>query len=65
MGEGDAEVEAPAFMPGEDVHFSEGSWMPNGRSLDRGPIPQRRHFGGEGMTPHWFIPALLPLLLKL
>jgi hypothetical protein len=20
MGEGDAEVEAPAFMPGEDVH---------------------------------------------
>ena len=21
MGEGDAEVEAPAFMPGEDVHF--------------------------------------------
>ena len=22
MGEGDAEVEAPAFMPGEDVHFS-------------------------------------------
>ena len=22
MGEGDAEVEAPAFMPGEDVHPS-------------------------------------------
>ena len=21
MGEGDAEVEAPAFMPGEDVHL--------------------------------------------
>ena len=23
MGEGDAEVEAPAFMPGEDVHLLE------------------------------------------
>ena len=24
MGEGDAEVEAPAFMPGEDVHRQHG-----------------------------------------
>ena len=25
MGEGDAEVEAPAFMPGEDVHSRKSS----------------------------------------
>ena len=26
MGEGDAEVEAPAFMPGEDVHPPYSNW---------------------------------------
>ena len=27
MGEGDAEVEAPAFMPGEDVHQPLKVWI--------------------------------------
>ena len=34
MGEGDAEVEAPAFMPGEDVHrVSEGCGLVNIKNI--------------------------------
>jgi hypothetical protein len=36
MGEGDAEVEAPAFMPGEDVHLLETEFRRNHRDVNAG-----------------------------